>query len=144
MTSGRQYAEFTITENNGAMYMGIIRPIHDWPKKKMRHREFSAYCRGRQSGCPGYAGSVHQYYYYANEDHRLEKGDVVGMLLDLDEGTLVVYKNGVCLGVMVDNLAGHYCWAVAIMNTKDGLTHSCYGQNKPSVRIGRGAMPGGS
>ena len=38
----------------------------------------------------------------------------IGMLLDLDEGTLSVYNNGRKLGVMKRGLAGHYCWVVAI------------------------------
>ena len=43
-------------------------------------------------------------------------GDDIGMLLDLDEGTLSVYKNGRKLGVMKSGLAGPYCWAVSMMN----------------------------
>ena len=39
-------------------------------------------------------------------------GDDIGMLLDLDEGTLSVYKNGRKLGVMKRGLAGPYCWVV--------------------------------
>ena len=38
----------------------------------------------------------------------------IGMLLDLDEGTLSVYKNGRKLGVMKRGLAGPYCWAVSL------------------------------
>lgn len=135
MKRGKNYAEFISTQS-GAIYMGIIRPIHDWPKKKIKHKEFSTHCRGQQG--PGYDGSVHQYYYYANEEKRLEKGDVIGMLLDLDVETLTVYRNGICLGDVMHGLTGHYCWAVATMNTKDGLTHSCCGTNRPSLRIRRG------
>ena len=40
---------------------------------------------------------------------------LVDMLLDLDEGTLSVYKNGRKLGVMKRGLAGHYCWVVALV-----------------------------
>ena len=46
---------------------------------------------------------------------RLSAGSyTIGMLLDLDEGTLSVYKNGRKLGVMKRGLAGHYCWVVAL------------------------------
>ena len=41
-------------------------------------------------------------------------GDEVGMLLDLDEGTLSVYKNGRKLGAIKSGLAGHYCWVVSM------------------------------
>ena len=39
----------------------------------------------------------------------------IGMLLDLDEGILSVYKNGIKLGVMKRGLAGHYCWVVSLL-----------------------------
>lgn len=44
----------------------------------------------------------------------ISSGDELGMLLDLDEGTLSVYKNGRKLGVMKRGLAGPYCWAVSM------------------------------
>ena len=37
----------------------------------------------------------------------------VGMVLDLDEGTLDVYKNDNRLGTMRSGLVGEYCWAVS-------------------------------
>ena len=40
--------------------------------------------------------------------------NTIGMLLDLDEGTLSVYNNGRKLGVMKRGLAGHYCWALSL------------------------------
>ena len=42
-------------------------------------------------------------------------GDVVGMLLNLDEGTLTVYKNKRRLGVMKGGLSGPYCWYAELM-----------------------------
>ena len=53
----------------------------------------------------------------------------IGMLLDLDEGTLSVYSNGRKLGVMKRGLAGHYCWVVA--------TNAAFTQ----VTIKRGTVP---
>ena len=41
-------------------------------------------------------------------------GDRIGLLLDLDEGSIAVYLNGVRLGVMDDGLSGEYCWAVSL------------------------------
>lgn len=40
--------------------------------------------------------------------------DELGLLLDLDEGTLSVYKNGRKLGIMKRGLAGEYCWVVSV------------------------------
>ena len=44
----------------------------------------------------------------------LSSSCTIGMLLDLDEGTLTVYKGGRKLGVMKRGLVGHYCWVVAM------------------------------
>ena len=41
-------------------------------------------------------------------------GGVIGMLLNLDEGTLSVYKNNRRLGVMKDGLSGPYCWCCCV------------------------------
>ena len=40
----------------------------------------------------------------------------VGLLLDLDEGTLSVYKNRRKLGVVKSGLAGQYCWVVSMFS----------------------------
>ena len=53
---------------------------------------------------------------------------IIGLLLDLDEGTLSVYKNGRKLGVMKRGLTGHYCWVVALAVGNQ-------------VRIKRGTLP---
>eukprot|EP01046_Picozoa_sp_COSAG06_P012757 COSAG06_NODE_759_length_12508_cov_9.809171_2_plen_55_part_00 len=36
------------------------------------------------------------------------------MLLDLDQGTMTVYKNNERLGVMATGLSGEYSWAVTL------------------------------
>ncbi|EJK75312.1 hypothetical protein THAOC_02969 [Thalassiosira oceanica] len=38
----------------------------------------------------------------------------IGLLLDLDEGTLSVFKNRRHLGVMKEGLGGEYCWFVTV------------------------------
>ena len=38
----------------------------------------------------------------------------VGLLLDLNKGTLSVFKNGRLLGVMKDGLGGEYVWFVSV------------------------------
>ena len=45
---------------------------------------------------------------------RLSHPHKVGLLLDLDEGSLSVYINERKLGVMKRGLAGHYCWVVSL------------------------------
>ena len=41
-----------------------------------------------------------------------ESDAVIGLLLDLDNGTLTVFKNGRRLGILKDDLAGNFCWMV--------------------------------
>ena len=42
-----------------------------------------------------------------------EQGDRIGMLLDLDQGSMTVWKNDEKLGVMrAEGLSGELCWAV--------------------------------
>ncbi|EJK55651.1 hypothetical protein THAOC_24594 [Thalassiosira oceanica] len=45
-----------------------------------------------------------------------ESGDTVGMLLNLDGGTLTVYRNNRRLGVMQDGLSGPYCWYASLLS----------------------------
>ena len=46
------------------------------------------------------------------------RGDRIGLLLDLDEGTMSVYKNDERLGVMKAGLSGTYCWAVDLCDSR--------------------------
>jgi hypothetical protein len=55
---------------------------------------------------------------------------LVGLLLDLDEGTLSVYKNGRRLGTMKDGLSGEYCWLMSIQGAS----------NSTAVQIKRGYL----
>ena len=59
---------------------------------------------------------------------------VAGLLLDLDEGTLVVYKNRRRLGVMQRGLSGEYCWMIQVDNTG---RHMCSFQ----VLVEKGTVP---
>ena len=47
----------------------------------------------------------------------LEGSGTIGLLLDLNEGTLSVFKNGRHLGVMEDGLGGEYCWFVSAITS---------------------------
>ena len=42
------------------------------------------------------------------------EGDRIGLLLDLDQGSMTVYKNDERLGVMATGLSGEYSWAVSL------------------------------
>ena len=65
-------------------------------------------------------------------------GDTVGMLLNLDEGTLTVYRNDRRLGVMKDGLSGPYCWYVTVnrgqtVEIKRGTTKTSRGQGQRTL-----------
>ena len=52
---------------------------------------------------------------------RCRASDTIGMLLDLDEGTLTVYKNNRRLGVMKDGISGSYCWYTTVSFKHDAV-----------------------
>ena len=44
------------------------------------------------------------------------QGDRIGMLLDLDQGSMTVWKNDVQLGLMqAEGLRGPLCWAASVV-----------------------------
>ena len=70
---------------------------------------------------------------WEGEERIRENHFKIGFVLDLDAGTLDVYKNDRRFGTMKSGLVGEYCWVVSLFNihmsdASDGLT---------SVTIGR-------
>ena len=59
----------------------------------------------------------------------------LGLLLDLDEGTLSVYKNGTRLGTMMSGLSGEYVWVAQITAQANGRP------DEQNVRIKRAPVP---
>ena len=105
--SGRHFVQFTALGGKYGMF-GVLRPGWD---------------------VEGGAGTIHEdghCFYYTGSggcwpDHQTwegiqparEQGDRIGMLLDLDQGSMTVWKNDEKLGVMVaEGLSGPLCWAV--------------------------------
>ena len=52
------------------------------------------------------------------QDARVDGGRI-GMLLDLDQGSMTIYKNDERLGVTATGLSGEYSWAVSIYRQGD-------------------------
>jgi hypothetical protein len=107
MRAGRHYAQFTVM-NGIAMFIGVIRPGWD-----VEGGEDAQHVNGHcfyytYHGChfPGYNG------WEGMQGAR--DGDRIGLLLDLDQGSMTVYKNDERLGVMATGLSGEYCWAVVL------------------------------
>ncbi|EJK59108.1 hypothetical protein THAOC_20712 [Thalassiosira oceanica] len=63
-----------------------------------------------------------------------QSGDTIGLLLNLDEGTLTVYRNNRRLGVMKDGLSGSYCWHVSLLFNRSSTVTD-------AVSIKRGTLP---
>ena len=113
MRAGRHAAEFTVIQSDYGQqvrYLGLARPgigieennVHltdqFWglhhPKGPLLHKAMVTHWEGMQG---------------------FEQGDVVGLLLDCDAGTLTVRKNGQRLGVAATGLTGELCWAVLMI-----------------------------
>ncbi|EJK51083.1 hypothetical protein THAOC_29781 [Thalassiosira oceanica] len=155
MKSGAHYAEFLIT---GEPYIGIVRPMpgldagayrngfdffegrfytdflaqrsDDWGDSKVHACEFS--CYDGEMGWTDWDNFETDIEWEGRESCR--SGDTVGMLLNLDEGTLTVYRNNRRLGVMKTGLSGPYCWHVSLSKTQAGTD---------VVTIKRGTLPNG-
>ncbi len=111
MRSGRHFAQFTVVE--GHPMFGVIRPGWDVEGGEEAedvdgHCFYNTY-RGRR-----FPGGIDWGMQGAKQ------GDRIGMLLDLDQGSMTVWKNGEKMGVMVaEGLIGPLCWAVALYKAGD-------------------------
>jgi hypothetical protein len=136
MRSGRHCAEFTVV-NGDSMHFGVIRSTWDVVRGADVTGQDAAAVEGHcfyntftGFRLPGY----HRWQNEAEADGTspfADKGDRIGLLLDLEKGTMSVYKNDKWLGVMAEvESVGEYCWAVSLGN-KEG----------DSARIGTMALP---
>ncbi|EJK51996.1 hypothetical protein THAOC_28777 [Thalassiosira oceanica] len=157
MRSGAHYAEFLIT---GIPFIGIVRPMPGldagayqenfsfiWANDSRLHPDFLA-----QRSDDWDDSDVHACDFncddgkmsWTNWDDELnegkewdgmescQSGDTVGMLLNLDEGTLSVYRNNRLLGVLKTGLSGPYCWHVNLFKQQTVTD---------AVSIKRGTLP---
>ena len=138
MRAGRHFARFTLLSDDTDKedvhpFVGLIRP--GWN------------VRGTEANVMYGPCDVEGHCFYDTLEGRrrpgpvewdgMERGDgrEIGMLLDLDRGTLGVFANGERLGTIATGLSGEYCWAVAVQ----GLSQGAYDDEdcRPdSVRIG--------
>ena len=142
MTEGKHYVEFTATEaatgegrSQGTVYLGVIRPVKTWDaydnfrgftaiRSSNHTRVYDNYCADQKEQNPkAFEGDRHKFFF----NPRWERGDVVGILMDLDEGTMTAYLNGRSLGVKVNKLRGHWCWAIQLSGDRNA--------SPPAVRV---------
>jgi len=149
MRAGRHYITFTREGIEGDGYFGIIRPLKNWDKKGLdclnplnrgcfpclqeeRTERWSGdvnYCSvaagfGFMGGCLWHdwrsCDPIDPHDWEGSEG--FVSRDEIGMVLDLDAGTLCVYRNGRRLGIMKDGLSGDYCWTTTIWSHGEGVS----------------------
>jgi len=148
MRAGKHYTLFTPLGDDKNLQVGVMRPgqANENARGSPCHKEFfqhfsrthverynnsSVHCcmynHYGKCNSSGWHGSdfVNQRW---EGMESTTSGDDIGMLLDLDEGTLSVYKNGRKLGVMKRGLAGPYCWVISLYE-------------RAQFRIKRGSIP---
>jgi len=137
MRAGKHYVTFEVYQRHQSEFLaGIMRPgqanqnAHGALVNKRFYQSFSQNMDHREHGntsvdsCTYYAynGSCYTSDWGDDGDttdgawdgmESMSSGDEIGMLLNLDEGTLSVYKNGRKLGIMKGGLAGPYCWVAS-------------------------------
>jgi len=130
LRAGKHYASFCIGGHRlGKMYVGIMRPgrlanqnASGIPLRQEFYQNFEASSDNNNNvQCCIYSTYDEECYSSSWNDSQQPvketwvgmKGSSsreIGLLLDLDEGTLSVYKNGHKQGVMKSGLSGPYCW----------------------------------
>ena len=139
MMAGKHYVSFEVYEASGLM-LGVMRPgeaMQSASGNPLSSDFFDHFTQ--RKGSLQYNNNINCCMYRASDGHCWssdwrDHGPVfiggeawdgmertsfpckIGVLLDLDEGTLSVYKNGRKLGVMKRGLAGHYCWVVSTIH----------------------------
>ena len=122
MRRGRHCAEFVLGKNATAHHsFGVIRPEFDVEGRT----------RSKPNGANHWSFKDHCFYHtdgtrmpcYRKWDgmQRASREDRITLLLDLDAGSMTVYKNGEELGVMATGLSGRYSWATVLANAGDSV-----------------------
>jgi hypothetical protein len=127
MRAGRHYAQFTVVSGI-YMFFGVIRPGWDVEGGQDAHHV--------DCHCFYYMYSGHRFpgrHDWEGMQRAVDEDDRIGLLLDLDQGTMTVYKNDERLGVMATGLSGEYSWAVSLINVMGGS----------SARIEAAMLPAG-
>jgi hypothetical protein len=109
MSAGRHAAEFTVIQAADALiYLGVARPGIGVKSNAIGGP--SCWALSSPAGRFVHSGKLHEW----EGQQPFKQGDVMGLLLDCDAGTMAVKKNGVRLGVAATGLMGKFCWAVAL------------------------------
>ena len=152
MRRGVRYATYDLIYDGG-LSIGVARPLHDYfPDNEVRYNNlFDEGCFGglRAQRADGWVGDVGHCcqilcgiclmqwtdwvanYTETEVSGGFDEGDTAGLLVDLNRGTLTLYKNSRRLRLAKDGLAGQYCFFTALSGGSE-------------VSIERGTPPGAS
>ena len=112
MRSGRHFAQLTVLEGDDMLF-GVIRPGWDVEGGQNAFDEDGHSCFYDTDEGIRYPGS----HGWEGMQTAREQGDRIGMLLDLDQGSMTVWKNDEKLRVMqAEGLSGPLCWAAEMMH----------------------------
>ena len=157
MRAGKHYITFIIGGTPFAQ-VGIIRPLKNWDKKGLecfdpRDRDHFDELQQERTERWGDSSNIdlcrltvgafsnvvltcswsrtnYTEHSWEGQHQQFVSGDRIGMLLNLDSGTLTVYKNGVRIGTIPTvRLSGEYCWC--------GFIHT----PGPDIHIEKGYIP---
>ena len=113
MRSGRHFAQLRQLRVVEEVFFGVMRP--DWELDVEGGEDVvdeDGHCfYGTDDGLRDPGG-----HDWEGRQAAQEQGDRIGMLLDLDQGSMTVWKNDEKLGVMqAEGLSGPLCWAVELL-----------------------------
>ena len=121
MRSGRHFAQFTVVA--ARPFFGVIRPGWDVEGGERARRQDDHCFYSTRNGLryPDYRDWEGRKKVNDDGTQNLHaeppQGASIGMLLDLDQGSMTVWKNDVKLGIMVaEGLVGPLCWAVSMLH----------------------------
>lgn len=114
MTEGRHFVEFT--RESGDVLIGVMRPEFDVEQGNNCHKE-EGHAFYQCVGGYKYPGGGQW-----SASTEAADGDRFGLLLDLEAGSLIVFKNDERLGMMAAGLTGSYCWATALYDKRAAVT----------------------
>jgi hypothetical protein len=117
MSEGKHFVQFTVLKGE-YIYLGAMSAAWDVEGGQAVEQAEEGGCFFSTNGGKCYPSGED----WEGSQPATEEGDRVGMLLDLDEGSVTVYKNDERLGVMEPALPkGDYCWAVSLHTKHDSV-----------------------
>ena len=143
MRAGKHWATFTSSSTfDSSQTVGVVRPLPGWENRGLVrfspvYDEF--YQDLLQGRTDRWEGDVHYCWLnikygscvwsdwtgenktsdWEGRDDYDEDCTTLGMMLDLDEGTLSLYQNGRRLGTLKSGLRGEYCWTAGLGHKGD-------------------------